>query len=163
MHEMTRARFTELYRHHADHVFTTCLRMTGDRVKAEELTQDVFIHIWDKRRRFREGGSAGGWVHRVAVNFVLNRLRSERRSRRRLELAAVEPGVTNRGSSRAEDRVTLERAIAGLPERARIVLVLHDVEGYTQAEIAGLMGTSVGTAKAQLHRARHLLREFFDD
>lgn len=163
MLELTKARFGELFRLHGDRVFATCLRMTGDRTKAEELTQDVFIHIWEKRRGYRDEGSAGGWIHRVAVNLVLNRLRSERRSRGRLEILSAEAGRADPGPRSAEDRIALERAIADLPERARAVLVLYDIDGYGQSEIARMMGTSLGTVKAQLHRARRLLRERLDD
>lgn len=163
MLELTKARFGELFRLHGDRVFATCLRMTGDRTKAEELTQDVFIHIWERRRQYRDEGSLGGWIHRVAVNLVLNRLRSERRGRGRLEVIAAESGNANSGPRLAEDRIDLERAIADLPERARAVLVLYDIDGYAQSEIARMMRTSVGTVKAQLHRARRLLREHLDD
>lgn len=163
MFELTKARFGELFRLHGDRVFATCLRMTGDRTKAEELTQDVFVHIWEKRRRYRDEGSAGGWIHRVAVNLVLNRLRSERRGRGRLEVLAAEAGSANPGPRSAVDRIALERAITDLPERARVVLVLYDIDGYDQSEIARMMGTSLGTVKAQLHRARRLLRERLDD
>jgi RNA polymerase sigma-70 factor (ECF subfamily) len=163
MLELTKARFGELYRLYADRVFATCLRMAGDRTKAEELTQDVFVHIWEKRRQYRDEGAMGGWVHRLAVNLVLNRLRSDRRSRGRLEVIAAESSNASAAPQLAEDRIVLERAIASLPERARAVLVLYDIDGYSQAEIARMMQTSVGTVKAQLHRARHLLREHLDD
>jgi RNA polymerase sigma-70 factor (ECF subfamily) len=163
MLELTKARFDELYRLHVNRVFATCLRMTGDRTEAEELTQDVFVHIWEKRRQYRDEGSLGGWVHRVAVNLVLNRLRSDRRRRGRLEVVAAESSDASSGPRRPEDRVALERAIADLPERARAVLVLYDIDGYAQLEIAQMMQTSVGTVKAQLHRARRLLREHLDD
>lgn len=156
--ELTRAGFVEIYDRHAERVFAICLRMVGDREQAEELTQDVFVHVWENRGRYREEGAIGGWLSRLTVNLVLNRRRSEQRRTRREDMAR-EPGPNVAHGPEAEERIDLERAVAALPERAREVLVLHDIEGYPQAEVARLMGTAVGTVKAQLHRARRLLRE----
>jgi len=152
--------FERIYRDNSGRVYAICLRMTGDSVRAQELTQDVFVRAWKKLSSFRGEGEVAGWLRKVAVNLVLNAARSDRRRTARVEptdeLERVDRGRTE-GSP--ETRIALERAIAALPEGARTVFVLHDVEGYKHEEIARMMGTAVGTCKAQLHRARKLLRE----
>ena len=80
------ARFERLYAEHASRVFGLCLRMTGDRMQATELAQDVFVHIWRRFDRLRDDDrDVGGWVWRVAINVVRNGLRGERRRRARIE------------------------------------------------------------------------------
>jgi RNA polymerase sigma-70 factor, ECF subfamily len=152
--------FEELYRRTAARVFALCMRMTGDLQRAEELTQDVFVRAWQKLATFRGESRFSSWLFRLAVNVVLSAQRA-----RRLELSRFVPaddspvldGTAVRSAS--HHPVDLERAIATLPEGARRVFVLHDVEGYRHEEIAELVGIAVGTSKAQLHRARRLLRE----
>lgn len=152
--------FERLYRDHVGRVHAVCLRMTADRGLAEELTQEVFVRVWQRLGSFRGDAAFSTWLHRVAVNEVLGHRRS--RSRRpeghaepeepdaeRLRIAPPEPGAA----------VDLERAIGALPERARQVFVLHDVEGHTHEEIADLADMAVGTSKAHLSRARRMLRE----
>jgi RNA polymerase sigma-70 factor, ECF subfamily len=152
--------FAELYQAHAGQVYATCLRMAGDPVRARELTQDVFVQAWRKRGSYRGDGEMGGWLKRIAVNLALNTFRSEKRRRARVETTDnLVPFDRGTNPVATEMRMALEEAIAGLPERARAVFVLYDVEGYRQEEIAERMGTTVGTVKAQLHRARKLLRE----
>jgi len=152
--------FAELYHAHAGQVYATCLRMAGDPVRARELTQDVFVQAWRKRGSYRGAGEMGGWLKRIAVNLSLNAFRSEKRRRARVETTDnLFPFDRGTRPVATETRMVLEEAIARLPERARMVFVLYDVEGYKQEEIAERMGTSVGTVKAQLHRARKLLRE----
>lgn len=152
--------FERIYRDNSGRVYALCLRMTGDSTRAGELTQDVFVRAWRKMSSFRAEGEIGGWLRKIAVNLVLNAQRSDRRRTARVEttddLEAYERGGRE-GSPEA--RIALERAIAGLPEGARTVFVLHDIEGYKHEEIARMNGIAVGTAKAQLHRARKLLRE----
>lgn len=156
------AAFAELYRTHAGRIHALCLRLEGDQGRAEELTQDVFVRAWERLATFRGESAFGTWLHRLAVNVVLADRRSLWRRGRRLfftdDPAAFErPGEPATGSSG-----DLESAIAGLPPGARAVFVLHDVEGYTHEEIARLSGIAEGTSKAQLFRARRLLREVLD-
>lgn len=155
-----RAAFEALYREHVGRVYAICLRLSGDRVRAEELTQDVFVRMWERIGSFRGEAAFGTWLHRLAVNVVLMALRAERRRDRRIlgggfpEAAATSPPP---GAA-----VDLEQAIAALPPGAREVFVLHDVEGYRHAEIAKRVGIAPGTSKAQLFRARRLLRKWLD-
>jgi RNA polymerase sigma-70 factor (ECF subfamily) len=154
-----RRAFERLYQAHAGRVFALCLRMTADRTLAEELVQDVFVRVWDKLPGFRGDAAFGTWLHRVAVNVTLSRRERDGIRRARVteddtavDLAPARP-VT------VAERLDLEQAIAALPPGARRVFVLHDVEGYTHEEIGGLLGITAGGSKAQLHRARCLLRE----
>ena len=122
---------------------------------AVELTQDTFVRAWEQLGTFESAFST--WLHSLAVNVVLG----ARESRYRERVVADDAEVQAAQSPTREpgDRVDLERAIAKLPEGARTALVLHDIEGYTHDEIARKLGLSPGTSKAQLHRARKLLRE----
>ena len=154
-----RRAFERLYRAHVDRVYALCVRMVADRSLAEELTQDVFVRAWEKLALFRGESSFGTWIHRLTVNLVLNRRDSDgRRDRRTVDDAATIDALPARPLAPG-DRMDLEKAIAGLPPGARRVFVLHDVEGYRHEEIAELLGITSGGSKAQLHRARLLLRE----
>jgi RNA polymerase sigma-70 factor (ECF subfamily) len=152
--------FERLYRENERRVFALCLRMSANPELAEELTQEVFIRAWKKLGSFRGQSAFSSWLYPLTVNVA----RSERRSRmRRLarvfptdDVAALEP--TPRPPT-PETGFDLEKAMATLPPGARNVFVLHDVEGRTHEEIASLLGLASGTSKAQLHRARKLLRE----
>ncbi len=154
------AAFEALYRDNAGRIFALCLRMTGDRNEAEELTQESFVRAWRKIGSFRGESAFSSWLYRLAVNVVL----SDRRSRRNTVLRMVpedvaSPEHTPRLRPTHGLGIDLDRAIGGLPDGARKVFVLHEVEGYSHEEIAGLLGVAVGTCKAQLHRARKLLKE----
>lgn len=154
-----RTAFERLYRAHTQRVFSICMRMVIDRSKAEELTQDVFVRVWQKLPTFRGDAQVSTWLHRVAVNVVLTHRKSENAGKNRGvnddEAIELTPG---RGAFVGE-RLDLEAAIAGLPRGARQVFVLHDVEGFTHEEIGDQLGISAGGSKAQLHRARMLLRQ----
>jgi RNA polymerase sigma-70 factor (ECF subfamily) len=138
--------------------------MVADRSRAEELTQDVFVRAWEKLHLFRGESSFGTWLHRLTVNVVLNARKSEGRQKTRFEENDEETGMDAHagivGMPLAPgDLLDLEKAIDKLPPGARRVFVLHDVEGYKHEEIAEMLGVTSGATKAQLHRARLLLRE----
>jgi len=149
-----RRAFERLYRRHGQRVFALCLRMTADRALAEELVQDVFVRVWQKLGTFRGDAAFGTWLHRVAVNVVLGRQAPAGAESDDSALEAAPARAVSVG-----ERLDLEGAIAALPAGARRVFVLHDVEGYTHEEIGTLLGITSGGSKAQLHRARLLLRE----
>lgn len=131
--------------------------MLGDRVLAEEVTQDVFVRVWEKLPGFRGESAFSTWLHRVAVNVLL----SHRKSRGIQEHRLADDGALDITPGRHDtvgERLDLDGAIAGLPKGARTVFVLHDVEGFTHEEIGSQLGISPGGSKAQLHRARMLLR-----
>ena len=151
--------FGRLYRLHAGRVYALCLRIEGDAARADELTQDVFVRAWERLPGFRGESAFGTWLHRLAVNVVLADRRAAWRRDRRVTLDEEPVALA---SARAADpglSLDLEAAIAALPPGARTVFVLHDVEGYQHAEIATMTGIAEGTSKAQLFRARRLLRE----
>ena len=158
-----RRAFERLYRAHVDKVFTLCARMVGERARAEELTQDVFVRAWEKLEQFRGDSAFGTWLHRMAVNVVLNERQAEKRRRERHDDGIEDMDALPHSEVRPLPvpglSIDLEAAIAGLPPGAKKVFVLHDVEGYTHEEIAGQLGVTAGGCKAQLHRARMLLRE----
>jgi len=153
--------FEQLYRLHAGRVNALCLRLTGDPSNAESLTQDVFVRVWRKLDSYRGDGPFAAWLRRLAVNVVLEDRRSAKRESK--WLAPDGEGLLQAGAGRSEERperaMDLERAVAGLPRGARTAFVLHDVEGFRHREISAMTGLAQGTIKAQLHRARKLLRE----
>ncbi|HEV8355615.1 MAG TPA: RNA polymerase sigma factor [Gemmatimonadales bacterium] len=152
--------FGALYRTHVGRVHALCLRLAGDAHAAAELTQDVFVRAWEALPSFRGESALGSWLHRLAVNVFLGERRMTGRRERRV-MATGDPGALERPVEQPAPgtRLDLEQAIAALPERARLVFVLHDVEGYQHGEIAQMAGIAEGTSKAQLFRARRLLRE----
>jgi RNA polymerase sigma-70 factor (ECF subfamily) len=158
-----RVAFEQLYRDNVGRVYALCYRMAGTADLAEELAQDVFVRAWQKLGSFRGESAFSSWLHPLTVNVALSERRSRRRRLARVmttdDLSEFErPGPPTR-SDGPESGFDLERALATLPPGARAVFVLHDVEGYKHAEIARLTGVATGTSKAQLHRARKLLRE----
>ena len=154
--------YEALYRAHSGRVYAICLRMVADPGRAKDLTQDVFVRAWQKLGDLEAPAAFPSWLARLATNEALMWLRRlKRRSAIEVpgQLASVEPLYVSSQAESPGARVDLERAIARLPDQARVVFVLHDVEGYRHGEIARLMDIAVGTSKAQLHRARSLLRE----
>ena len=153
--------FERLYRAHVGRVYGLCLRMTGNPHTAEDLTQETFVNAWRSLTGFEGRSGFGTWLHRIAVNAVLARGRSPQ-GRGEVSLTNAEGEDREFVAGGATDPSTpidLERAIAALPEGARNAMVLLGVYGYTHDEAAQMLGVAVGTSKAQLHRARRLLRE----
>lgn len=156
--------FESLYRATSGRVYAICLRMTGDRDRAAELTQDVFVRAWERMDGFRGESAFESWLHRIAVNVVLESERSTRRRIARVEpsddLAETESAqMLRRSEGHDLDRMDLEAAIAALPPATRRVFILHDIEGYKHEEISRMTGSAQGTLRAQLFRARRLLME----
>ena len=150
--------FERLYRGTVGRIHALARRMAGHDA-ADDLTQEVYLRAWTKMSTFRGDASFSTWLHRLAVNLILTRRASARKREQRhvggeglLEQMAgrvARPGI----------RMDLEAALGTLPDGARDVFVLYDVEGFTHEEIGGLLGISTGTSKSQLHRARMLLRK----
>ena len=153
--------FEALYRRHAARVHGVVARLVGfDRGRAEDLVQEAFVRAWQALPGYRFESAFGTWLHRLAVNTALMELRS-RRSRPQAdgdEEALERLGAPDSAGHATALSLDLERAVATLPPRARAVLVLYDVEGWKHEEIADALGMAVGSSKAQLHRARGLLR-----
>lgn len=151
----TRA-YERLYCAHVPHIYALCLRMTANRAEAEDATQDAFVQAWRKIDSFRGDSRFSSWLHRIADNVVLGRMRSRKREMERMRLVDPE---TQTATPAEHDMSDLERAISGLPERARQVFVLAGVYGYTHEQVAEALDVAVGTCKAHLHRARQMLAE----
>lgn len=159
------AAFEHLYRIHVKRVYGVIWRLVGGvAARAEELTQDAFVRAWQALPEFRGDSAFGTWLHRLAVNVALMDLRSRRSgSDREIDDARLDQVEATAARRRTDLVLDLERAVAALPPRARAVLVLHDVEGWKHEEIAAELDMAVGTSKAQLHRARSLLRRHLGD
>jgi RNA polymerase sigma-70 factor, ECF subfamily len=153
--------FEQLYREHSPRIYALCLRLkAGDKTDATELLQDVFVKAWRRLDTFRGDCAFASWLHRLAVNTMLESARSDgRRAARVLPMEDTSRLAGAARSSGIELKMDMESAIASLPKGARLAFVLHDVEGYQHQEIAEQLGVTVGTVKAQLHRARRLLRD----
>lgn len=154
---------SELYVRHRRRVYALCMRMTRNAADAEDLTQDVFIHLLSQVSSFRGDSLFTTWLHRLTVNQVLMRLRRDSRRKRimpeyvegqSLRVRRSDPTAT----PPVADRLSLEAAVSRLPPGYRWVFVLHDVEGYSHDEVAAVLGCSVGNSKSQLHKARMKLR-----
>ena len=154
------ASFEQLYRRHHRRVHGVIVRLVGQAsARAEDLTQETFVRAWQALPGFRHESAVSTWLHRLAVNTALMELRSRRsRPLQDEDEETFDQLSTPDTAGNAVLGRDLERAVATLPPRARAVLVLHDVEGWKHAEIATELGMAVGSSKAQLHRARGLLR-----
>ena len=133
-----------LYEAHVDRVYWTAYRMSGRHDLAQDLTQDVFIRAFDRIQDYRGDAPFGAWLHAITTSVVLNGLRKAKRFDQR----EAEPDLKER----------LAQAIEALPEGCRVTFLMHDVEGFTHEEIGAALGTTAGTSKAQLSRARSKLR-----
>lgn len=154
--------FEVLYRRHVDKVYGLCLRMTGNVSEAEDCTQEAFIQAWNKLTKFRGDSAFSTWLHRIAVNAVLGRMRKSKREQERIQVVAdTRPAPLETGDT-GELR-DLAGAVERLPEGARHVFVLHGVYGYSHDEAAAMLGIASGTSKAQMHRARKLLAQQLEE
>jgi RNA polymerase sigma-70 factor, ECF subfamily len=161
--------FERIYQLHSRKIYNLCLRMTGDRTEAEDLTQDVFLQLLRKIDTFRGESAFSTWLHRMSVNIVLMRFRKKPIADASLDT------ITNSGEESSTlpkefgqpdlrlngviDRIALQGAISGLPLGYKTMFILHDIQGYNHDEIAEMFGCSVGNSKSQVHKARMRLRE----
>ena len=165
--------FERLYQLHSRRVYSLCLRMVSNTAEAEDLTQEAFLQLFRKIATFRGESAFSTWLHRLAVNVVLMRLRKKTAIVSSLD-EMTEPDEESSGPRRdfggpdlrlagSIDRMNLQRAIEQLPQGYKSVFVLHDMQGYEHNEIAGIMGCSIGNSKSQLHKARMRLRELLHE
>ncbi|HYY97773.1 MAG TPA: RNA polymerase sigma factor [Pyrinomonadaceae bacterium] len=156
--------FEELYRRHYRRVYALTLRMMSNPTEAEDMTQEVFLQLFNKIGMFRGESAFTTWLHRMTVNQVLMHFRKKSTRSELLTDEGETPvqivkGTENPGAAPVIDRIGLENALKQLPNGYRTVFVLHDVEGYEHYEIAGMLGIAEGTSKSQLHKARLKLRQ----
>jgi RNA polymerase sigma-70 factor (ECF subfamily) len=165
--------FERLYQLHSRRVYSLCLRMVSNTAEAEDLTQEAFLQLFRKIATFRGESAFSTWLHRLAVNVVLMRLRKKTAIVSSLD-EITEPDEESSGPRRdfggpdlrlagSIDRMNLQRAIEQLPAGYKSVFVLHDMQGYEHNEIAEIMGCSIGNSKSQLHKARMRLRELLHE
>ena len=150
--------FESLYRLHVDKIYGLCLRMTGNVSEAEDCAQEAFIQAWKQLAKFRGDSAFATWLHRVAVNTVLGRMRKSKREQDRIHAVSESPAPTFVADDTGELR-DLSDAVNQLPSGARHVFVLHAVYGYSHDETGDMLGIATGTSKAQMHRARRLLSQ----
>jgi RNA polymerase sigma-70 factor (ECF subfamily) len=162
------AAFEIIYRRHSARIYAVCLRIAGNTAEAEDLTQDAFVQVLRKIRSFRGDSAFSTWLHRIAVNLALMRLR--RKPSREVSLEET-TGEQSEAAPRKElvapdpelagfvDRVHIQRALANLRPAQKLVVELHDIQGYQHNEIARMLDWTVGNSKSQLHRARTRLRK----
>jgi RNA polymerase sigma-70 factor (ECF subfamily) len=158
--------FATIYELHKSRVYAICLRWTSNPTDAEDLTQEVFLHLFRFIHTFRWQAKFSTWLHRVAVSVVIWKLRPKRIEATSLEQLGgtgesyrIDFGAEDSHVGNAVDRLTIERALDDLPRGCRAIFILHDVLGYEHREIARITGTSMGNSKSQLHKARLKLRE----
>jgi RNA polymerase sigma-70 factor (ECF subfamily) len=165
--------FEHIYRLHSPRVYALCLRMIGNTAEAEDLTQEAFLMVLRKIRTFRGESAFSTWLHRLTVNLVLMRLRRKTWLETPLEETA-EPAADGSGPSEdllasdlvlsgSLDRLNLEDALGKLRPFQKLVVILHDIQGYKHTEIAKMMDWSVGNSKSRLHRARAHLRKLLQN
>jgi RNA polymerase sigma-70 factor (ECF subfamily) len=162
------AMFEHLYRLHSRHVYAVCVRMVKDPAEAEDLTQEAFLLLFRKIHTFRGDSAFSTWLHRLAVNRVLMRLRKKSLPSISLDTPldphnpsdspGIDLGLPDLLLEGSLDRINLERCIKRLPSGYRTIFVLHDVHGYKHHEIGEILGRSIGDSKSQLHKARAQLR-----
>ena len=167
------AAFETIYQLHSRRVYALCLRMIGDPVEAEDLTQEAFLQLFRKIHTFRGESAFSSWLHRLTANIVLMRFRKKRPVALSLEemtrpddekdRRTFEIGAPDLRLSGVFDRVNLHAALEQLPQGYKSMFVLHDVHGYEHSEIAKMLGCSVGNSKSQLHKARKRLRELLHE
>jgi RNA polymerase sigma-70 factor (ECF subfamily) len=156
--------FEALFRRHRDAVYGLALRYCGDPVEAEDVAVETFAGAWFGLPSFDGRSAFGTWLHAIALNRARQHRRADGRRRRRI-IAVADPEAWERAVATTfpETRIDLERAIAGLPERARETTLLRHASGLAYAQIAEVMGVSIGTVKSQLARAYRLMRERLSD
>lgn len=154
-----KAAFKQLYTQYVGKVHALSYRLTGDRALAEDATQEVFIQLWRKLDNYNEQSKFSTWLHSVTANITISYMRRQKSWFKRV--LGQEDTVLAQMEAEPDTPIdTLEVFIQRLPERARMVFVLHAVEGFRHEEIAGMMNMAVGSSKAQFHRAKALMKEW---
>ena len=150
--------FEAVYRAHAAAIHALCRRMCGDDREATDMVQDVFVRAWERLRSFRGQSSLATWLHRLAVNVVLEKWRANKRDALRMldDPEGLALDVVGRDTD-ADAAMDIAAALTRLPRGSRTVFVLHDIEGYAHGEIASMTGIAAGTSRTQLFRARRAL------
>jgi RNA polymerase sigma-70 factor (ECF subfamily) len=154
--------FQRLYARYKNYVYSLCMRMCKDPVLAEDLTQDIFLHVWKKMATFKGQSLFRTWLYRVTINMVLLHFRKHRIGTLSLDDETLPVAETfllgNNSPIHLDDRISLRNMLSHLSPRYRRVLVLHDVAGYRHQDISHLLGITSGASRSQLHKARTKMR-----
>ncbi|HEY4732931.1 MAG: RNA polymerase sigma factor [Gemmatimonadaceae bacterium] len=148
-----------LYDTYAPRVYSLAYRLSGDAEKAREFTQDTFIRAFSRLAQFRGDAAFATWLHRITVTVISNARRSEIRFAREVTLDEASSMETTAPEAEPDLKECIARAVESLSEVYRTTLVMHDMEGYTHAEIAEILGVPEGTCKSRLSAARAQLRQ----
>jgi RNA polymerase sigma-70 factor (ECF subfamily) len=151
--------YNRLYQAYIGQVYGLCYRLTGEKMLAEDATQEVFIQLWRKIGNFKGDSKFSTWLHTVTSNITISYIRKQKGWLQKM-FNIEDSVVMNAAAEESSSNVDIESYVARLPDRARIVFVLHAIEGYRHEEIATMTNMAVGTSKAQFHRAKHLLKEW---
>ncbi|WP_440054288.1 RNA polymerase sigma factor [Pseudoalteromonas sp. T1lg65] len=156
------AAFKQLYMAHKNRVYGLCLRLLASPEYAEEATQEVFIQLWNKIGQFKGQSKFSTWLHSVTSNIAISYLRTHKNWLQKV-VSIESSGMDEQSAAMCSGLNGLDKLIVRLPERARLVFVLHAVEGYRHEEIANMLNMAVGSSKSQYHRARNLLQEWYEN
>ncbi|SFD08166.1 RNA polymerase sigma factor [Pseudoalteromonas denitrificans] len=157
-----RAAFEQLYTQYINRVYGLCLRLTADKSIAEDASQEVFVQLWQKISNFDGKAKFSTWLHSVTANITISYLRKQKSWLQKV-VSIETQGMDEHAIEAEHDLNGLDKLILRLPERARMVFVLYAVEGYRHEEIATILNMAVGSSKAQYHRARNLLKEWYEN
>ena len=157
----SQAAFEQLYNEHSGRVYGLCLRLLADPQHAEDATQEVFIQLWDKIGQFKGQSLFTTWLHSVASNIAISYVRKQKNWLQKV-VSIEGSGMDEQQVSLCEGLNGLDKLIVRLPERARLVFVLHAVEGYRHEEVAKILSIAVGSSKSHYHRAKQLLKEWYE-
>ncbi|VAX15581.1 RNA polymerase sigma-70 factor [hydrothermal vent metagenome] len=172
--------FERLVRKYEARIFHHCLKFLNNQDEAEDILQETFLQVYKSLDSFRGEAAFSTWLIKIATNNCLMRIRKKKK----VDIVSIDKPIEIDGSqlpreivdwsknpfsqvSNDEIRAVLDQAISGLPEDKRVILVLKDVEGFSNIEIAQMLGISVAAVKSRLHRARLYVRDiiskYFDD
>ncbi|KZN46875.1 RNA polymerase sigma factor [Pseudoalteromonas luteoviolacea] len=154
--------FAALYEQCHQRVYALCLRLLADQAHAEDACQEVFVQLWHKVSQFNGQSKFTTWLHSVTSNVAISYLRKQKNWLTKV-VSFENSGMDEASISLCGDLNGLDKLILKLPERARLVFVLHAVEGYRHEEIATMLGMAVGSSKSQYHRAKKLLQEWYEN
>ena len=160
--QQDKAAFKALYEMHVPRIYALCSRLCADRSQAEDATQEVFIQLWRKIQNFKGDSQFSTWLHSVAANVTVSYIRKQRGWWQNM-MNIDDSGIPEQTAEMNIADSHLEKLIARLPERARMVFVLHAIEGYRHEQVSEILNMAIGTSKAQFHRARQLLEEWINE
>ena len=154
--------YATLYELHVKRVYSLCLRLLADKEHAEDATQEVFVQLWHKIANFDGRSQFSTWLHSVTSNIAISYIRKHKNWLQKV-VSFEQSGMDEQSAADCQGLNGLDKLVLRLPERARMVFVLHAIEGYRHEEIASMLDMAVGSSKSQFHRARQLLKEWYEN